>query len=137
MKMKNYIPFLPVLFLLLGFSCNNPKKSVNQKEEPSGGSCSYNTQIIPAEVINVYPNPNDTSVYEAWFVIKKPENLSIQAEDTFIYSIHGNRGYIPHADIIKYDIKPGALVQFKIMHIIEGSCTDYIEDLSLEKYVQK
>ena len=130
--MKNVILLLVIFFLITGFSCKNSVK--NTKTQPEGGPCSYNTRIIPAEVIEVYQSPSDTTSYDVWFVIKNKSGIPIQAEDTFIYSIHSNQRFISSSDIRKHDIKPGKIVQYKVMHIIEGSCTDYIEQMTLDKY---
>lgn len=130
--MKNVIILLVIFFLITGFSCKNSVN--NTKTQTEGGPCSYNTRIIPAEVIEVYQNPHDTTAYDAWFVIKNKSGIPIQAEDTFIYSIHSTQRFISSSDIRKYDIKPGKIVQYKVMNIIEGSCTDYIEQMTLEKY---
>ena len=131
--MKNLILLLVIFNLISSFSCKN---SVNNKKTSTevGGPCKYNTRIIPAEVIEVFQNPNDTTSYDAWFVIKNKSGIPIQADDTFIYSIQSTQRFISSSDIRKYDIKPGKIVQYQVMNIIEGSCTDYIEQLTLEEY---
>lgn len=119
--MKNqFIPFLVVLISSCHFF-ESPK---------DGGPCSYKTDVLPAQVIDLYAI--DSNYYEAVFEVKLNDQ---KLKDTLYYSNEFS-GYLDKQMLIKSQLQIGKKYTYEIKEIIDGHCNPRIERLRLNPFIQ-
>ena len=117
--MKNYqLHFIVFLVSAISISCNNQK---------DGGSCKYDTKIVPATLISLV-DTNSLS-YDVLF-----EVTAEGRKDTLRYSDKNNHIRIFIEDIPKDSLVPGNQYQYIIQTRLTGTCTPVVDFISLKPY---
>ena len=116
--MKQSVRTLFLLALLPLVSC--------AQKERDGGPCSYETTYYPAPIILIYPI-NETSSE-----VVVTTTLYGQT-DTLHFSQEGHE-YFLNTELTEMNYKVGDTLAYKIMEIIDGSCSPYIKWLTKERY---
>lgn len=119
--MKRIFSF--VLALLLFLSCNN------NREQPAGGPCSYETRTWMATVIKI--DPIDSLQNDVVFNIRN-ENGELVRDSVSLYM--ENKTWLTAAELVKDSVQVGKKFKYFIDEIKTGSCNPRIEKLTLEKY---
>jgi hypothetical protein len=117
--MKKYYLYFIVFFVsVISISCNDQK---------DGGSCKYDTKIVPATVISLV-DTNDLS-YDVLF-----EVTTEGRKDTLHYSDKNNNNRIFIQDIPKDSMKPGTQYQYIIQTRLTGTCAPVVDFILLKPY---
>ena len=122
MNVLKYRSYLLLSFLVSLFSCKC-------NHTIDGGSCTYDTKIYPAMVINI--ETKDSLNADILFKIEdKTGNLY---RDSVSWNME-KKEYALLSMIKKDSVEVGDTYQYIIMEIKTGHCTPKIEILKLEKY---
>jgi len=117
--MKKFQLYFIIIFLsAISISCNDQK---------DGGSCKYDTKIVPATVISL-ADTNDLS-YDVLF-----EVAAAGRKDTLRYSDKNNNIRIFIEDIPKDSMIPGTQYQYIIQTRLTGTCTPVVDFILLKPY---
>lgn len=96
-----------------------------------GGSCTYNTILLPAEVIAIIPLPYDSTRSDILFKIT--DSTGNIYRDSVSWSMK-TKGYLNNTQIIKDSITIGKKYTYTISKILTGHCDPDIEILELKKF---
>ena len=122
MNLLKYGSYLPLIFLVTLFSCNC-------NNTIDGGSCTYETKIYSALVINI--EKKDSLHADILFKIEdKTGNLYRDSVSWYMEK----KEYALLSMIKKDSVEVGNKYQYIIMEIKTGHCTPKIEILKLDKY---
>lgn len=124
MKTKSNYLFCCFIAAVL-IACNSNK----EKEEPTGGPCSYETKIYPATVIKIEKKDS----LKADIIFRIDDNTGRLYRDSVSWYME-KREWILLSMIEKDRIGVGRKYQYEVQRIISGSCNPAIETLKLEKY---
>ncbi|MCG3167777.1 MAG: hypothetical protein POELPBGB_03572 [Bacteroidia bacterium] len=117
MKFIRIVPFLYISIMLSLSAC--------AQRIPEGGPCSYETEIYPAVIINIYEMD---SLYSELFIA-----VHTLPFDTLSWS--GEFGsYLANDELKAKGYKLGDTLSYQIKHITQGTCNPYIKRLSTERY---
>lgn len=112
------------LYILLLGACTN-----NEKEEPEGGPCTYETKIYPATVIAI---ENIDSIHADILFRITDEEGQLYRDSVSWYM--ENKSPIELARIEKESVTVGKKFKYTVCQIKTGSCNPHIESLLLEKF---
>ncbi len=114
-----------LLFFFLFALIHIPASCTN--DEMSGGPCTYNTEVLPAEVIAIAQM--DSTSADLIFRVREEDGTIVKDSVSWYMQ---NNSRVPLEQIKKEGITIGSVCSFEIMTIVEGACNPYIQKLKLE-----
>ena len=114
------LKLISCFILVTVYACNNANVD--------GGPCKYNTEVLPAEVIDI--EMVDSTHADIIFRIK--EEAGEILKDSVSWYMQ-NHHWVTLEQLEKEKITIGAICTFEVMTIVDGACNPYVQTLKLDK----